>query len=43
MVGSPFDYEHAALVYLPTDIVEPNDSYGHQRTMMKRSSAWRLP
>jgi len=32
-VGSPFDYEHAALVYLPTDIVEPNDSYGHQRTI----------
>ena len=33
MVGSPFDYEHSALVYLPTDIVEPNDSYGHQRTI----------
>ena len=32
-VGSPFDYEHSALVYLPTDIVEPNDSYGHQRTI----------
>ena len=32
-VGSPFDYEHAAMVYLPTDIVEPNDSYGHQRTI----------
>jgi len=33
MVGSPFDYENSALVYLPTDIVEPNDSYGHQRTI----------
>jgi len=32
-VGSPFDYENSALVYLPTDIVEPNDSYGHQRTI----------
>lgn len=32
-VGSPFDYEHAALVYIPTDIVEPNDGYGHQRTI----------
>ncbi len=32
-VGSPFDYEHSALVYLPTDIVEPNDAYGHQRTI----------
>lgn len=32
-VGSPFDYENSALVYLPADIVEPNDSYGHQRTI----------
>lgn len=32
-VGSPFDYENSAMVYLPTDIVEPNDSHGHQRTI----------
>ncbi len=32
-VGSPFDYEQAALVYLPTDIVEPNDGFGHQRAV----------
>ena len=30
-VGSPFDYEHAVMLYMPTDIPEPNDSYGHQK------------
>lgn len=30
-VDSPFDYEHAVMIYLPTDIPEPNDSYGHQK------------
>ncbi|MGV8049005.1 MAG: helicase C-terminal domain-containing protein [Anaerolineaceae bacterium] len=30
-VGSPFDYENSALVYLPQDIPEPSDSYGHQK------------
>src|SRR5438874_10623258 len=29
MVGSPFDYERAALVYLPADLPEPN-SAGYQ-------------
>ncbi len=31
MVGSPFDYEKSALLYLPSDIPEPNDAHGHQR------------
>ena len=31
VVGSPFDYQHAALVYLVSDIPEPNDSRGYQR------------
>ena len=30
-IDSPFDYEHAVMIYLPTDIPEPNDSYGHQK------------
>lgn len=33
VVGSPFDYEHAALVYVPTDLPEPSDSNGHQRSV----------
>jgi DNA polymerase-3 subunit epsilon/ATP-dependent DNA helicase DinG len=31
-VGSPFDYEYSTLLYLPTDIPEP-DSYGHQKVV----------
>lgn len=31
MLGSPFDYENAALVYVAKDIPEPTDAYGHQR------------
>ncbi len=31
-IDSPFDYEDAVMIYLPTDIPpEPNDSYGHQK------------
>ncbi len=30
-VGSPFDYENAVMIYLPQDIPEPNDAYGHQK------------
>lgn len=33
MVGSPFDYETSALLYLPQDIPEPTDNYGHQKTL----------
>ena len=29
-VGSPFDYQTATLVYLPSDIPEPSDRSGHQ-------------
>ncbi len=32
-VGSPFDYENAAMLYLPTDIPEPNDYHGHQKAV----------
>ncbi len=32
-LGSPFDYETAALLYLANDIPEPNDRNGHQRAM----------
>ncbi len=32
-VGSPFDYENAALIYIPTDIPEPNDRAGFQRAL----------
>jgi DNA polymerase-3 subunit epsilon/ATP-dependent DNA helicase DinG len=32
-VGSPFDYENAAMVYLATDIPEPNDGHGHQKML----------
>jgi DNA polymerase-3 subunit epsilon/ATP-dependent DNA helicase DinG len=31
-LGSPFDYERSTLVYLPTDIPEPNQQ-GHQRAL----------
>lgn len=31
-VGSPFDYENNTLVYIPTDIPEPNTS-GHQKVV----------
>ena len=30
-LGSPFDYENAALLYLVNDIPEPTDRNGHQR------------
>lgn len=30
-LGSPFDYENAALLYLVNDIPEPSDRNGHQR------------
>jgi DNA polymerase-3 subunit epsilon/ATP-dependent DNA helicase DinG len=33
MVGSPFDYETSAMLYLPQDIPEPTDNYGHQKTL----------
>jgi DNA polymerase-3 subunit epsilon/ATP-dependent DNA helicase DinG len=32
-LGSPFDYETAALLYLINDIPEPNDQRGHQRAL----------
>jgi len=32
-LGSPFDYENAALVYIVNDIPEPNDRMGHQRAV----------
>jgi ATP-dependent DNA helicase DinG len=32
-LGSPFDYETAALVYVVDDIPEPSDRYGHQRAV----------
>jgi ATP-dependent DNA helicase DinG len=32
-VGSPFDYESAALLYIVNDIPEPNDRHGHQRAV----------
>lgn len=31
-VGSPFDYEHNTLLYLPTDVPEP-DTYNHQKAV----------
>jgi len=30
-LGSPFDYENAALLYIPDNIPEPGDRNGHQR------------
>jgi ATP-dependent DNA helicase DinG len=32
-LGSPFDYESAALVYVPNDIPEPSDRHGFQRAI----------
>jgi len=32
-VGSPFDYESSAMVYIANDIPEPGDRYGHQRAV----------
>lgn len=32
-LGSPFDYETAALLYLVNDIPEPADRYGYQRAL----------
>ncbi len=32
-LGSPFDYETAALLYLANDIPEPSDANGHQRAV----------
>lgn len=33
VVGSPFDYETSALVYVATDVPEPSDFNGHQRAV----------
>ncbi|MCJ7694272.1 MAG: hypothetical protein MUO40_02500, partial [Anaerolineaceae bacterium] len=33
MVGSPFDYENAAMVYIATDVPEPSDGHGHQKAV----------
>ena len=33
LLGSPFDYEQAALLYLANDIPEPGDRNGHQRAV----------
>lgn len=32
-LGSPFDYENSALLYLVNDIPEPSDANGHQRAV----------
>lgn len=32
-VGSPFDYENSALLYLVNDIPEPSDAHGYQHAM----------
>ncbi len=32
-LGSPFDYENATLLYIPDNIPEPGDRYGHQRAI----------
>ncbi len=32
-LGSPFDYENAALLYIANDIPEPNDRRGHQHAV----------
>lgn len=48
VVGSPFDYETAALVYVATDVPEPSDFNGHQRavenalTSVARASGGRM-
>jgi len=33
VVGSPFDYETATMVYVATDVPEPSDYNGHQRAV----------
>jgi len=33
VVGSPFDYENSALVYIATDVPEPSNYNGHQRAV----------
>jgi DNA polymerase-3 subunit epsilon/ATP-dependent DNA helicase DinG len=33
VVGSPFDYETAAMVYVATDVPEPSNYNGHQRAV----------
>ncbi len=32
-VGSPFDYERSTLLYIPNNIPEPTDRWGHQRAV----------
>jgi DNA polymerase-3 subunit epsilon/ATP-dependent DNA helicase DinG len=32
-LGSPFDYESATLIYIPSDIPEPSDRHGYQRAL----------
>jgi DNA polymerase-3 subunit epsilon/ATP-dependent DNA helicase DinG len=32
-LGSPFDYENSTLLYIPDNIPEPSDRYGHQRVI----------
>jgi DNA polymerase-3 subunit epsilon/ATP-dependent DNA helicase DinG len=32
-LGSPFDFENAALLYIPEDIPEPADRHGYQRAL----------
>ncbi len=32
-LGSPFDYENSAMIYIANDIPEPNDRTGHQRAV----------
>ncbi len=36
-VGSPFDYRQSTLVYLPSDIPEPNDRQGKYQKMLERA------
>ena len=33
MLGSPFDYESSALIFIANDIPEPSDRHGHQRAL----------
>ncbi len=32
-LGSPFDYENSTLLYIPNNIPEPGDKYGHQHAV----------
>jgi DNA polymerase-3 subunit epsilon/ATP-dependent DNA helicase DinG len=32
-LGSPFDYENSTLLYIPNNIPEPSDKYGHQHAV----------